>query len=62
MKSCARQAYGNVFAVQPNPRRLMDPWYTVVIPTRDSAGWIGVLLAHYRAVYQDDNGIFLERR
>lgn len=27
----------------------MDPWYTVVIPTRDSAGWIGVLLEHYQA-------------
>jgi hypothetical protein len=27
----------------------MDPWYTVVIPTRDSAGWIGVLLDHYAA-------------
>ncbi len=27
----------------------MDRWYTVVIPTRDSAGWIGVLLEHYRA-------------
>ena len=27
----------------------MDPLYTVVIPTRDSAGWIGTVLAHYRA-------------
>src|ERR1700761_7925694 len=27
----------------------MDPWYTVVIPTRDSAGWIGAVLEHYRA-------------
>jgi len=27
----------------------MEPWYTVVIPTRDSAGWIGVLLDHYGA-------------
>ena len=26
-----------------------EPWYTVVIPTRDSAAWIGPLLAHYRA-------------
>ncbi len=28
---------------------MTDPWYTVVIPTRDSAGWIGVVLEHYRA-------------
>src|ERR1700742_907345 len=27
----------------------MDSWYTVVIPTRDSAGWIGAVLEHYRA-------------
>lgn len=26
----------------------MDSWFTVVIPTRDSAGWIGELLAYYR--------------
>jgi hypothetical protein len=25
------------------------PWYTLVIPTRDSAAWIGPLLDHYRA-------------
>jgi hypothetical protein len=25
------------------------PWYTIVIPTRDSAAWIGPLLEHYRA-------------
>ena len=27
----------------------MDAWFTVVIPTRDSAAWIGTLLDHYRA-------------
>lgn len=27
----------------------MDPWYTLVIPTRDSAGWIGPLIEHYQA-------------
>ena len=27
---------------------MTDPWYTVVIPTRDSAGWIGAVLEHYR--------------
>ena len=27
----------------------MASWATIVIPTRDSAGWIGVLLAHYQA-------------
>lgn len=27
----------------------MEPWYTVVIPTRDSSGWIGGVLEHYRA-------------
>ena len=26
-----------------------QPWYTVVIPTRDSAGWIGAVLDHYAA-------------
>jgi hypothetical protein len=27
----------------------MEPWFTIVIPTRDSAAWIGVLIDHYRA-------------
>ena len=27
----------------------MAPWATIVIPTRDSAAWIGALLDHYRA-------------
>jgi uncharacterized protein (DUF1778 family) len=27
----------------------VTPWATVLIPTRDSAGWIGTLLDHYRA-------------
>ncbi|RFB78323.1 hypothetical protein [Methylovirgula sp. 4M-Z18] len=27
----------------------MDAWFTVAIPTRDSAGWIGPLLDHYLA-------------
>src|SRR5450631_924599 len=27
----------------------MDPWVTIVIPTRDSAAWISTLLDHYRA-------------
>ncbi len=27
----------------------MADWFTVVIPTRDSAAWIGTLLAHYQA-------------
>lgn len=27
----------------------MDPWFTIVIPTRDSGAWIGALLDHYRA-------------
>jgi hypothetical protein len=26
-----------------------QPWYTVVIPTRDSAGWIGTVLERYRS-------------
>ena len=26
-----------------------EPWFTVVIPTRDSAAWIGAVLEHYRA-------------
>lgn len=26
----------------------MEPWFTVVIPTLNSAAWIGVLLEHYR--------------
>jgi glycosyltransferase involved in cell wall biosynthesis len=25
----------------------MPPWFTIVIPTRDSASWIGALLQHY---------------
>jgi hypothetical protein len=27
----------------------MDPWYRIVIPTRDSAAWIGAVIDHYRA-------------
>jgi hypothetical protein len=27
----------------------MDRWFTALIPTRDSAAWIGPLLAHYQA-------------
>jgi hypothetical protein len=27
----------------------VQPWYTVVIPTRDSAGWIGTVLERYRS-------------
>jgi hypothetical protein len=27
----------------------MATWYSIVIPTRDSAGWIGALLEHYAA-------------
>lgn len=27
----------------------MDRWFTVLIPTRDSATWIGPLIAHYQA-------------
>jgi hypothetical protein len=27
----------------------MQPWFTIVTPTRDSAGWIGTTLAHYQA-------------
>jgi hypothetical protein len=28
---------------------MTEPWFTVVIPTRDSAAWIGVVLKHYRS-------------
>jgi hypothetical protein len=27
----------------------MQPWYSVLIPTKDSAAWIGTLLRHYQA-------------
>jgi hypothetical protein len=27
----------------------MQPWFTVLIPTKDSAAWIGTLLSHYQS-------------